>query len=194
MCFSQNDYADYPYPHVRNPKATIQSDDSIPTAMAMVLTELGVKTNPVAIAKLALDSGSRLEKGTDIFRLCNIIGKMHEEIVITTTSDSTLMKAALLRGAKVIACLSDRKRGGEGDCGQLGYPHTVAVVEVDGDIVIVWDPDFSTEKPSPDGEIRYEPGNLDLRVNLATLHRETEGFSPRYFVFDGPQSIDNLPL
>lgn len=193
MYFNQNHFADILYTNGLQPNATIKTDGACPVAIAMALTEIGVKTDPIEIAKLSIRCNARLPVGTDISLLCKCVAqKYSEDIVITSINDIGLLKAALLRGAKAVACING---GGSKGCYQsiiAQSPHFVTLVEIDGNTVLLWDPD-SREGKYPFHMSQNTPFP-DVRMDVSLIHKETDGFTPRYFVFDGPESIENLPL
>ncbi len=181
IAFNQNDYSDVPYPAPGYENATIKSGGCGPTAMAVVLANMGIDTDPVKMAQYAIDCGARVSGGTNMKTLSKNVaddfGIGYEE-----SSDIEQLKMVVEAGGYAIVNTGGDRSGHRGIFSNGG--HYIAVVGRAGEDFMIVDPGLYNGKYNPSYRSKYVTVSGEfLYAGERALILDSENRRPRYYLY-----------
>ncbi|MBR0463038.1 MAG: hypothetical protein IJJ23_01455 [Clostridia bacterium] len=185
--YCQLDYDNVPYPSPANGFGTIANNGCGVCAVSMVAENmLGVRFPPEEAVGFALESGARVDVGTNLYILSEAFAKKFSIRLFVTEDGEQALKFLNERRGMVIANV----RGNRPEDGHIGVfsdgGHYIVLTGVDGRRVHVLDP-------------MYRPGRFDVPGRIGKVHMdgcvatadmsvvEKDCYERPYFLFEKPE-------
>lgn len=187
--YNQYNYPNVPYPSPMLPKATVKSGGCGVCCASMVLeATTGIRIPPEKMAPYAISVGARVNGGTDMHRLAE---KLSEDYGIPFTEYNRIegLISVLRAGGVAICNVAGDKAGHKGIFSNGGHYIVAAGIAADGRIII-YDPGMYEHKYASAYRRKYvEVSGARLLVDAEVLDKDCEGRSPRYYLFEGSNTM-----
>lgn len=192
---NQRDYPNTPYPVSGRPNATVKTSGcGVCCALMALENTTDARMGVADMAQYSIANGGRDANGTNLLNLLAALKKDHAGYLdyrITDSKDELL--AFLKSGGVAIANVAGDRIGHKGVFCDSG--HFVYVAGLNGDKVVVLDPDMYSGKYTINGRNKAVTvsGN-ELYCSLAVLDNDCVGKSPRYYLVQGNKASNQPPV
>lgn len=180
--YNQRQYLNVPYPSPSLKNATVKSGGCGVCCGAMVVANLTEQEMDIpAFAQYCINIGARVNGGTDMRRLAEVIGRDYG-LEYETTNDSGKLLQHLAAGGMAVANVSGNRKGYTGVFSDSG--HYIVVAGAEGNTVNVLDPALYAGKFSRAGRKGKVTVDGDVcRCDVSVLAKDVYSRTPSYYLF-----------